>query len=98
MNSTTRLSLLLGLVVLVSADCLHAQARTFGVTVDPPLHGKVQVTPPVPEDHAVVAGTVLTITATPESGYVLDSLYYSLPGRFPTYRESMGKELKVTVD
>jgi acetyl esterase/lipase len=66
--------------------------------VDPPVHGKVQVTPPVPEDRAVAAGTVLTITATPDPGYVLDSLYYSLPGRFPTYRESMGSELKVPVD
>jgi len=97
MNKTW-LSVVAGFVALSSADGLQAQTRTFGITVDPAVHGKVQVTPPVPQDRAVEAGTVLTITATPDPGYVLDSLYYSLPGRFPTYRESMGTELKVPVD
>ena len=97
MNKAVLLSLYAGLVA-VSGVNLQAQVRSFSITVDPAMHGKVQVTPPVPEDHAVAAGTVLTITATPDPGYVLDSLYYSLQGRFPTYRESMGSELKVPVD
>src|SRR6185436_5644896 len=98
MNTTIRFSLVAGFIALAGIDSLHAQVRSFAITVDPPVHGKVQVTPPVPEDRAVAAGTVLTLTATPDPGYVLDSLYYSLPGMFPTYRESMGTELKVPVD
>ena len=87
-----------GILALTFVGSVDAQVRSVGITVDPPVHGRVQVTPPIPDDRAVAAGTVLTLTATPDPGYVLDSLYYSLPGRFPTYRESMGTELKVPVD
>jgi len=87
-----------GILALTFVGSVDAQVRSVGITVDPPVHGRVQVTPPIPDDRAVAAGTVLTLTATPDPGYVLDSLYYSLPGRFPTYRESMGTELRVPVD
>jgi acetyl esterase len=98
MNSAVKLHIIAGLLVFATADRLYAQAPSFSITVDPPLHGKVQVTPQVPENRAIAAGTVLTVTATPDPGYVIDSLYYSLPGRFPTYRESMGTVLKIPVD
>lgn len=98
MNKTIPLFFVAGILSLARVDSVRAQVQSFTITVDPPVHGKVQVTPPIPDDRAVAAGTVLTLTATPDPDYVLDSLYYSLAGRFPTYRESMSTEMKVPVD
>jgi len=65
----------------------------------PPAHGKVQLTPPLPADGKYPAGTVVTVTATPDSGYALDSAWYSVPGRFgQMYHEGMTKDFKVTID
>jgi acetyl esterase len=92
-------------VVLVAALLLalprlgHAQAASYTVTVVPPDHGTVQLTPPLPADGKYPAGTVVKVTATPEHGYALDSVWYSVPGRFgQMYRESMTREFAVTVD
>src|SRR5262245_18917791 len=98
MNPTIRALVIIGLSVMFTGSPQAQPAGTFSVTVDPVVNGRLQITPAIPEDRAVPAGTVITMTATPNSGYVLDSLYCSLPGRFPTYREEMGRELQVTVD
>jgi acetyl esterase/lipase len=77
---------------------LSAQ-ESFTVTLVPPAHGKVQLTPPLPADGKYPAGTVVTVTATPDSGYALDSAWYSVPGRFgQMYHEGMTKDFKVTID
>ena len=54
----------------------------FTVTLVPPVHGKVQLTPALPADGKYPAGTVVTVTTTPDAGYALDSAWYSVPGRF----------------
>ena len=79
---------------------LSAQDKaSFTVTLVPPAHGKVQLTPPLPADGKYPAGTVVTVTATPDSGYALDSAWYSVPGRFgQMYHEGMTKDFKVTID
>ena len=79
---------------------LSAQDKSsFTVTLVPPAHGKVQLTPPLPADGKYGAGTVVTVTATPDSGYALDSAWYSVPGRFgQMYHEGMTKDFKVTID
>jgi len=79
---------------------LSAQYKaSFTVTLVPPAHGKVQLTPPLPADGKYPAGTVVTVTATPDSGYALDSAWYSVPGRFgQMYHEGMTKDFKVTID
>ena len=79
---------------------LSAQDKSsFTVTLVPPAHGKVQLTPPLPADGKYGAGTVVTVTATPDSGYALDSAWYSVPGRFgQMYHEGMAKDFKVTID
>ena len=79
---------------------LSAQDKSsFTVTLVPPAHGKVQLTPPLPADGKYPAGTVVTVTATPDSGYALDSAWYSVPGRFgQMYHEGMAKDFKVTID
>ena len=84
---------------LAGAASLHAQGASFAVTVVPPVHGKLALTPETPIDSKYPAGTVVTVTTTPDPGYVLDSAWYSVPGRFgQMYHEGMAREFKVTID
>lgn len=83
--------------------CTAAMAQeTFKVKVDQPAHGKVTVTPAVPEDGIVKAGTVLNVKVeVTDEGWVFDSGYYlSMSGEvfYPTYKESMIPEFQVTVN
>ncbi len=83
--------------------CTAAMAQeTFKVKVDQPAHGKVTVTPAVPEDGIVKAGTVLDVKVeVTDEGWVFDSGYYlSMSGEvfYPTYKESMTPEFQVTVN
>ena len=84
---------------------VHAQTaddqtvQTFKVTVDPSLNGSVSLSPALPADGKYPAGTVVTVTAAPDEGYVIDSIYYALPGRWgPLYYETMDTRCPVTVD
>src|SRR5215471_2355131 len=71
----------------------------FTVTLVPPTHGKMQLAPALPADGKYPKGTVVTVTTTPDPGYVLDSAWYSVPGRFgQMYHEGMTHEWKVTID
>ena len=102
MNSVTRTlvlaSLALGPAAPVQAQT-QAQAGAFAVTVVPAVHGKLQLSPAVPADGKYPAGTVVTVTTTPDSGYTLDSAWYSVPGRFgQMYHEGMTPQFKVTID
>jgi len=83
--------------------CRAAMAEeTFKVKVDQPAHGKVTVTPAVPEDGIVKAGTVLNVKVeVTDEGWVFDSGYYlSMSGEvfYPTYKEFMTPEFQVTVN
>ena len=98
MSSTFRV---LGLAALVfcAAAVLRAQAESFTVTLVPPVNGEVHLTPALPADGRYPAGTVVTVTTTPAAGYVLDSAWYSVPGRFgQMYHEGMGPAFRVTID
>ena len=91
--------LVLTTVFVTPAASVHAHAASFTVTLVPPVHGRLPVVPPVPPDGTYPAGTVITLRATPERGYVLDSAWYSVPGRFgQMYHEGMGREFAVTID
>jgi acetyl esterase/lipase len=71
----------------------------FTVTLVPPINGKIALTPALPADGKYARGTVVTVTTTPDAGYVLDSAWYSVPGRFgQMYHEGMGREFTVTID
>ena len=84
---------------LAATGSLSAQDGSFTVTLVPPVHGKVQVTPSLPADGKYPAGTVITVTATPDPGYAVDSVWYSIPGRFGQgYHEATTREYKVTID
>src|SRR6476660_5966261 len=88
-----------GLFPMVFDGNLSAQADVFSVTVDKPLNGRLQLNPALPADEKYPAGTVVTVSTVPDSGYVLDSAFYSVPGRFgQMYHEGMQREFKVTID
>src|ERR1043166_383706 len=73
--------------------------KTFTVTTDKLENGSLKITPPLPDDGKVVAGTVLTVTLPPADGYAVDSGYYSIPGPWGrAYAEFATPEFQVTVD
>ncbi|MEO8070563.1 MAG: alpha/beta hydrolase fold domain-containing protein, partial [Acidobacteriota bacterium] len=98
MKTLTAALVITGLSLAVVGS-LRAQGASFAVTVVPPVHGKVQLAPALPADGKYAPGTVVTVTATPDAGYAVDSVWYSMPGRFgQSYHESTARELKVTID
>ncbi len=95
----TAICLISALVYASFPGTLYAQNDTFSVTIDRVINGKITVNPAPPADGRYAAGTVITIKATPDKGYVLDSGYYSVKGMFgQMYHEFMNPEFKVTVD
>jgi acetyl esterase/lipase len=110
MHTTARALLIAGFALTLVAPAASAQRQgqpppppnptgPYTVTVVPPAHGKVALTPALPADGKYPKGTVVTVTATPDSGYALDSVWYSVPGRFgQMYHEGMTRDWKVTID
>jgi acetyl esterase len=92
----------IGIIALASftgLQALHAQMESFTVTLDKPVNGTVQLNPALPADGKYPKGTVVTITATPDVGYVLDATYYTTAGRWgQMFFESMESPFKVTID
>jgi acetyl esterase/lipase len=90
---------LVALSPLIWAGTQSARSESFAVVIDEPVHGKLVVNPALPSDGKLPAGTVVTVSTTPDAGYTLDSGYYSLPGRWGAmYHESMTPDFKVTID
>ncbi len=76
-----------------------ARGESFAVVLDEPAHGKITLTPARPADGKYEAGTTVTVITHPDSGYALDSGYFSVPGRWgQMYRESATPEFKVVID
>jgi acetyl esterase/lipase len=76
-----------------------AQGSSFAVTVDPTEHGSIQLDPALPENGKYSDGTVVTVRATPDDGYALDSIYFAVPGQWGSmYHESLTPEFEITID
>lgn len=89
--------LFLGTLTLFSTQII-AQNK-FKVTCDESRHGSYTVSPKLPKDGMVKAGTVLTIQTTPENGYSFDTGYFSTPGQWGAmYYESVTPTFTVKVD
>lgn len=89
--------LLFSIVALLSMG-VYAQKK-FKVTLDPARNGSYTVSPKLPKDGMVKAGTVLTIQTTPENGYSFDTGYFSTPGQWGAmYYESVTPTFTVKVD
>lgn len=90
-----------GAAVIVASLCISntMNAQSFLVTLDKSENGTYTVTPPAPADGKYTKGTVVTVKATPAPGYVLDALYYSVPGRWgQMYHESQTDGFRITID
>ena len=106
MNKSIRpVSVIILLITVLVSSQHYAVAQnepaktTFNVTVDKPENGSITINPPIPEDGKVPAGTVLAVTASPASGYALDSGYYSTPGPWGrAYHEFATTEFQVIMD
>lgn len=88
-------------LVFVSALFLTGtvSAQTFKTIPDKPVNGTVLLEPPLPADGNYSSGTVVTVTAKPDPGFVLDAVYYSEKGQWgQMYFESMTNVFKVTID
>lgn len=87
----------LGVISLFSMS-FQAQNK-FKVTPDESLNGSYTVSPKLPADGMVQEGTVLTIKASPNAGYIFDGGYFSIPGQWGAmYYESMTPQFTVKVD
>ena len=76
----------------------QSQAK-FTITVDEVINGKIKIEPALPSDNKVVAGNNLKITAMPDKGFVLDSVYYFGRGGCDTmYFESMKSPFEIAID
>ena len=92
-------ALLVAAVSVIAVVSIRAQSPSFTVTVVPPVHGTLQLVPPLPPDGKYAAGTVVTAKTKPDAGYALDSAWYSVAGRFgQMYHEGMTDAFAVTID
>ncbi len=73
--------------------------ESFSVVLEEPENGSISVRPAIPDSASVPAGTVLTVTATPDPGYAFDSGFYVIPGRWGRmYHESPTTTFQVVID
>ena len=95
-----------GLLILTNV-CASAQNRAqqrnpdgpFTVTLGESIHGRVEVSPAIPEGGLTVPkGTVLKVKATPDPGYAFECGYKAMGGRFAFYTEYPDPEFEVVVD
>lgn len=83
--------------LIAGAGRLVAQSIT--TVVDKPVNGTITLDPALPADGKYPSGTIVTVTAKADAGYVLDAVYYSEKGRWgQMYFESMKPVYKVTID
>jgi acetyl esterase len=98
MNKNIAKSIVLGSLILSTFPVI-SNAQSFTVTLDPVLNGTITLNPALPADGKYPAGTLVTITAKPSAGYVLDAGYFSVPGRWgQMYTEFMSNPFPVTID
>lgn len=91
--------LLFSLLLAFSCSIVWSQENLYKVVLDKTINGSYEVSPALPEDGKVKAGTELTITAKPAKGYITDCTYYATPGSWGLmYFESTDSKRKVTVD
>jgi len=94
---------LLILLILATAFDSRSQSmnkETFTVTMVPSENGSYTISPKVPENGQVEAGTVLTVKAKAGAGYALDAIYYTVKGGMwgTTSYEHFSSPMKITVD
>jgi acetyl esterase len=78
---------------------VNSYSQSFKVTLDPPENGTVTLNPQLPSNGQYPSGTIVTVTAIPSSGFVLDAGYYSVQGSWgQMYYEFMGSPYTITIN
>ena len=97
---TIALSAILFLVVSFNTSAQSMTVQTFTITQVPAENGSYTIHPKISSDGKVPAGTVLTVSAKPSSGYSLDAIYFTFKGGMwgTTSYESFSSPMKITVD
>jgi enterochelin esterase-like enzyme len=81
------------------AEAAIDRSESFAVTIDKPENGTIDLDPPLPDNGKYKTGTVVTVRAQADDGFELDSIYYSVPGRWGAmYHESLIPEFEITID
>lgn len=102
-NFTFKLLVPVFLSAIMSFTAQRSNAQSgdkFTVTSVPAENGSYTITPKLPADGKVAAGTVLTVAAKPADGYALDAVYYSFKGGMwgTLDIENFTSPMKITVD
>lgn len=85
--------------ILAISGTTAIMAQSFTTIVDKPVNGTITLDPVLPADGKYPTGTVVTVTAKPDAGFVLDAVYYSQRGQWgQMFYESMTPVFKVTID
>lgn len=97
---TTILSILLFLAISFDLQAQSMTSETFTVTAVPSEGGTYTISPTLPENGQVPAGTILTVKAKAASGFALDAIYYTVKGGMwgTTSYENFSSPMKITVD
>lgn len=109
MKKLRNLSIILIIISsMVMTGCISSTiAREFPdtyykVELDPVLNGSISIDPPLPEDGMVKAGTVLHVTATPDAGYTVDSIYKMIwimeQYNYGYFMESVDNKAEILID
>lgn len=92
---------------LLLSNCQSGQENSedmsveqFEVILVPPENGTYSISPELPEDGKVAAGTTFRVQANPAEGYYLDAVYYTVQGGMwgVTHYESFVPKMEITVD
>jgi acetyl esterase/lipase len=87
-----------GCAILISGTSA-IQSQSFNTIVDKPVNGSIKLDPALPADGKYPEGAIVTVTATPDNGFVLDAGYYSEKGVWgQMYFESPTTTFKVTIN
>ncbi len=84
-------------LILLSIS-MNLLSQSFTVVKDESTNGTYRLDPAMPPDGKYPEGTVVTVTAKPDAGFVLDAGYFSVPGMWGwMYKEFMTSPFKVTI-
>lgn len=82
-------SAIIAALLYLPVNQLIAQEQSYQITLEPPENGRLLVSPVIPANGALPAGTQVEVRAEADQGYALDSVFSVIPGTFGrAYRES----------
>lgn len=98
MNKLKTLAKTICLVIMISLTG-EVLSQDCKVIIDQPVNGTFKLDPTLPPDGTYPKGTIVNVTATPDPGYVVDAVYYSVSGIWgQMYTEYMYPPFRIMID